>query len=402
MILSVCYGFLLFLLGVVAYCAVYRTIHRRLLLACGALFLGRCGLFIANATLGILPVKFANDFGLFWVESHLLNNPSVAPADSFVVQGLLIAPVYGLLNEPIFAAYAVNVAAYSIAGYAVGRFALLVAPPGKATLIFLAYNLFPAANYFVMFGLRDPVILAGTTMLFLGLGRYLIGHSRLSLNGEVLLGAAIMVVSRPELAVIFVPSIGLIGMSVAARKFRGSAAKRIRPALYMAAFLLLVPAAYMAYLVAVSDVGFQQAGIETILEVYGEARYDRQFSDKDLSGDESPIIPPDLYHRLSLPARIAMQTAGMVVLPFPWLIDRIPKALAFVDSLLFMYLLWRLFRARKVREVRYGLLVFAVALLGMGTTVSNFGNAFRMRMVLFPVLVVAVAFAVAGTRRKAT
>ena len=102
-------------------------------------------------------------------------------------------------------------AAYSIAGYAVGRFALLVAPPGKATLIFLAYNLFPAANYFVMFGLRDPVILAGTTMLFLGLGRYLIGHSRLSLNGEVLLGAAIMVMSRPELAVIFVPSIGLIG-----------------------------------------------------------------------------------------------------------------------------------------------------------------------------------------------
>ncbi len=212
-----------------------------------------------------------------------------------------------------------------------------------------------------------------------------------------------MVVSRPELAVVFVPSIGLIGMAVAARKFRGSAAKRMRPALYMlAAIVLLVPAAYVSYQVAVSDVGFEQAGHQTILEVYGEARYERQFSDKDLSGDESPIIPQELYGRLPLPARIAMQTAGMLVLPFPWLIDRIPKALAFVDSLLFMYLLWRLWRARQVREVRYGLLVFAVALLGMGTTVSNFGNAFRMRMVLFPVLVVAVAFAVAGTRRKAT
>jgi hypothetical protein len=58
-----------------------------------------------------------------------------------------------------------------------------------------------------------------------------------------------------------------------------------------------------------------------------------------------------------------------------------------------------MWRARAVREVRYGFLVFGVALLGMGTTVSNFGNAFRMRMVLFPILVAAVAFAVARTRR---
>jgi hypothetical protein len=35
----------------------------------------------------------------------------------------------------------------------------------------------------------------------------------------------------------------------------------------------------------------------------------------------------------------------------------------------------------------------------MGTTVSNFGNAFRMRMVLFPIVAVAVAFAVARTRK---
>jgi hypothetical protein len=266
-------------------------------------------------------------------------------------------------------------------------------------LIFLAYNLFPAANYFLMFGLRDPVILAGTTLFFLGLGRYLLGHSRSSMNGEVLLGAIVMVWSRPELAVIFVPSIGLIGMWVAGRKYRGSAAKRMRPALYVAALLLLIPAAFVAYQAAVSDVGFQEAGITTILEVYGEARYERQFSDKDQSGDESPIIPPDLYGRLPLPARIAVQTAGMLVLPFPWLIDRLPKALAFVDSLLFMYLLWLMWRARAIREVRYGFLVFGVALLGMGTTVSNFGNAFRMRMVLFPILVAAVAFAVARTRR---
>ena len=79
-----------------------------------------------------------------------------------------------------------------------------------------------------------------------------------------------------------------------------------------------------------------------------------------------------------------------------------PKALAFVDSLLYLFLLWKMWRARHVREVRYGLLVFAVALLGMGTTVSNFGNAFRMRMVLFPIVIVAVTFALAQTRRPAS
>jgi hypothetical protein len=173
----------------------------------------------------------------------------------------------------------------------------------------------------------------------------------------------------------------------------------MRPALYLLATIIVIPLAWVSYQAAVSDVGFEEAGITTILEVYGEARYERQFSDKDLSGDESPIIPQELYGRLPLPARIAMQTAGMLVLPFPWLINRVPKALAFVDSLLYMFLLWKMWRARHVREVRYGLLVFAVALLGMGTTVSNFGNAFRMRMVLFPIVAVAVAFAVARTRK---
>jgi hypothetical protein len=286
-IFSVFYGFLLFLVGVLAYCAVYRTIHLRLLVACTIFYLGRCALYAGNALLGIFPPKFANDWGLFWVQSHLLGSFSAPTADSFAVQGILIAPVYGLLKDPIYAALAVNAAAYTVAGYAVGRFALRLAPPGKATLIFLAFNLFPAANYFVMFGLRDPVILAGTTMFFLGLGRYLAGQSRNSLNAEVLLGAIITLASRPELAVVFVPSIGLIAMLVAARKYRGSAAKRLRPALYVLALLVLVPAAYVAYEAAVSDVGFKEAGITTILEVYGEARYERQFSDKDQSGDES-------------------------------------------------------------------------------------------------------------------
>ena len=400
MIISVCYAFLLFLVGVVAYCAAYRTIHQRLLLASAVFFAGRCFLYLGNHELGVFPPKFANDWGLFWVEYNLLGNESVPNAASFAIQGLLIAPIYRMLPDPILAAYAVNVAAFTLAGYAIGRFALLVAPPNKAALIFLAFNLFPAGNYFIMFGLRDPVILAGTTLFFCGLGRYLIGHSSRSYNAETLIGAVIMLVSRPELAVIFVPSLGLIGMAVAARKYRGSAARRMRPALYVLATLILVPVAWVAYQAAVADVGFQQAGITTILEVYGEARYERQFSDKDLSGDESPIIPPDLYGRLPLPARIAMQTAGMLVLPFPWLINRVPKALAFVDSLLYMFLLWQMWRARHVREVRYGLLVFAVALLGMGTTVSNFGNAFRMRMVLFPIVVVAVAFAVARVRKS--
>lgn len=402
MILSVCWGFLLFMLGVLAYCAVYKTVHQRLLLASAVFFIGRCGLYLGNFLLDIFPPKFANDWGLFWVEYHFLGNESVPTADSFAIQGLLIAPIYGFLADPILAAYAVNVAAFTVAGYAVGRFALLVAPPNKAALIFLAFNLFPAGNYFVMFGLRDPIILAATTMFFCGLGRYLIGHSRRAMNLETLIGAVVMLASRPELAVIFVPSIGLIGMWVAGRKYRGSAAKRMRPALYVLATLVLIPVAWVAYQAAVADVGFEQAGITTILEVYGEARYERQFSDKDLSGDESPIIPPDLYGKLPLPARIAMQTAGMLVLPFPWLIDRIPKALAFLDSLLYLFLLWKMWQARHVREVRYGFLVFAVALLGMGTTVSNFGNAFRMRMVLFPIVVVAVAFAVARTRKADT
>lgn len=399
MLLSVCYGFLLFLLGVLAYCAVYRTIDQRLLIVCSFFYLGRCALYIGNTVLSIFPPKFANDWGLFWVEDHILGNLSVPSADSFAIQGLLIAPLYSALTEPIYLALAANTAAYTLAGYAVGRFAFLLAPPRKAALIFLAFNLFPAANYFTMFGLRDPIILAGATMFFLGLGRYLVGHSRSAFNGEVLLGALIMLVSRPELAVIFVPSLGLIGMRVAARKYRGSAAKRIKPALYLLAILVLIPASYISYRAAISDIGFKEAGISAVIGAYGQARYERQFSDKDQSGDQSPIIPPDLYARLPLPARVATQTAGMLVLPFPWLVDRIPKALAFVDSLVYLFLLWLMLRSWRIREVRYGLLVFAVALLGMGTTVSNFGNAFRMRIVLFPILIAAVAFVAARTRK---
>ena len=402
MLLSVCYGFLLFLLGVLAYCAVYRTLHLRLFLVCTVFYIGRCALFIGNSVLGIFPPKVANDFGLFWVEHHIFGNMAVPPADSFAIQGLLIAPLYGIVIDPIYLALAANTAAYSIAGYAVGRFAFMLTPPRKAAFIFLAYSLFPAANNFVMFGLRDPIILAGATFFFLGIGRYLIGHSRTIFNGEVLLGAMIMLVSRPELAVIFVPSIGVIGMRVAARKYRGSAARHVKPALYMLAILLLVPISYLSYQVAASNVGFKEAGIATVLSIYGEARYERQFSDKDQSGDQSAIIPPNLYAQLPLPARVAMQTAGMLILPFPWLIDRIPKALAFIDSLVYLGLLWKLLRTRHVREVRYGLLVFAIALLGMGTTVSNFGNAFRMRIVLYPILIVTLALAAARARKIPT
>jgi hypothetical protein len=38
----------------------------------------------------------------------------------------------------------------------------------------------------------------------------------------------------------------------------------------------------------------------------------------------------------------------------------------------------------------------------MGTTVNNFGNAFRMRIVLYPILIVAVTFAVARARKIPT
>jgi hypothetical protein len=152
----------------------------------------------------------------------------------------------------------------------------------------------------------------------------------------------------------------------------------------------------MAIALAVSKVGLVagDATLSDLVDDYATERYDRSVgaNGSELAGSGgSDILPPSIFKKLPLPARIGLQTIGMVVVPMPWLLTGASRMLAGADSAFIIFCIIFAFRARRIRPNMALLMGFAAGTLAMGLVVANGGNAFRMRLSTTPYVMVPAA-----------
>ena len=164
--------------------------------------------------------------------------------------------------------------------------------------------------------------------------------------------------------------------------------------------------AYLAYGFVTANIGAVGVSPVEIVTTYASNRYDRELG----IGDGSHIVPANIYHAIPWYARWGLQSLGMIILPFPWLITSMPKVFAAVDSFFIILMIFGFWRLRKkyivsglinigLRRERIFMalfLTFFTSVGVMGFIVNNAGNAFRMRMAIFPYIAIATALLLAA------
>jgi hypothetical protein len=278
--------------------------------------------------------------------------------------------------------------------------------------VLFAFSFFLCFVNFSIFGLRDIIIMAIVSISALSI-IYLFdsarGSARFYKAGAVYAFTNFLILYiRPEMiAILGLPF--LLYLFSRVLKFIGRInEKNARFLAYALSIgLFLVSVYFVANTTAVYLAGNVGAGSEVstteIIDVYAEQRYQRQFRG---TGGGSAIVDPSSYQNLSTGSRLTIQILGMIVIPFPWEITSTPKLLAFVDTLVVLFLLVNLFRfffsqikSRHDRLSRFfgnpfnilGL-TFLFSILLYGFLVINFGNAFRLRMSILPYLIIPAIY----------
>jgi len=142
-----------------------------------------------------------------------------------------------------------------------------------------------------------------------------------------------------------------------------------------------------------------------VAQVYSELRFDRAVGMSFGSGTH--VLPPELYVATPWFLRVPLQAAGMLVVPMPWLLTSASRLLAFADSVLLIACIGTVLGAMRRREFDerfrqlawWMLAVFFLTVAALGVVISNGGNAFRMRIGLFPYVFIPLAVYL-GTRRR--
>ena len=263
----------------------------------------------------------------------------------------------------------------------------------------LLFFIYPASFNFSLFGLRDPLIFFGMTLFAIGAISVYANHSRgLSLLIS-LAGAATALVLRPEMSYIIVALVGML-LRPTARRMIAADQRSIEKLATVGIFSVVALCCAGAMAAMSLKIAAAQIGASSInpLDLAGEAAEDR-FSRAETMGvgGGTHLVSSESYVSMPVYLRIPLQTLGLIVLPFPWLIRGVAQLLAFADSMLLMGMIFCALKAsftgRRGALVAWGLLIaFAIGILGMGFIVSNAGNGFRMRFSVVPLLLLAGAF----------
>lgn len=415
------YGVLLALLGVGLSLVLCRGRRMAGHLAAGFLvaFGLRVLLVLVNETFGLLDPKLAGNAALHVYERLMTGTTGpglleLAARETFFVQAVVNVPGFALFGASRMNLLLTNAFLGAFTAVLAGVYLARLAPGRSWMWAFWLFALYPAAVNFSIFGLREPVVvlfvttyvLAGSLALFSG---KLSAGSRLG-HGMVAAGSLLPLVSlRVELmpVLLVLPAwwlaAGLWSIPDGfASRFETWASRLL---LTGAVLTVAVPAGLGVYRVAISAVGVDRivSPVEFV-ERYTTSRY---FRAVEVGGTEagtgagSHIVPPELYASLPVPAAVALQVVGLVVLPLPWLLTDVMRWMAFGDSLVVMWCLWMVYRwgrrtgpAVRRRAVKPLMICFLLGILGMGLVVVNAGNGFRMRLSIMPLLLAATAVSV--------
>jgi len=387
-----------------------RTVTRtNLVLFFGISFVARCLLVIFNESIHLFAPKKAGNtaLDLYRSTNGLSENVELLFTDKFGIQTLINVPAFtffgGDRTNLLFTNAFLGALAGILAFAYLYRYYNLKAAYWGLVLI----SIFPAAVNFSMFGLRDIVIYffavsyIGTLIfvtkrpLLSGWGPFNLGVLGISLYALTVLRPANFAVAltMPLLFLIYY----LYGEL---KKVRNRASQ----ALVLVVFALSATALMLSVGSYFYDIALATMGVPTdvapweVADVYAEQRFARAAG--GAYGGRSHILPPSVYNSLNPLARIPIQTVGLIVLPYPWLLTKLSRILAFFDSVFVMYCLWLLVRKRKqlkfwARSDRllwlFLIASFAVAIMGLGLVVNNAGNGFRMRFSVAPFLLMPTA-----------
>ncbi|SEQ18569.1 hypothetical protein [Neolewinella agarilytica] len=381
-------------------------------LIAGGIFAFKILIIFLNEHYRILPRKPAGNFVLwfYWYAENYsatrILEGRVQP--TFLVQFLVNYPfiyLFGIARENVllvngfFTSMAAVYAFFGLKNIFGSLTAFLV-------LIFLTF--YPAAINFSMFGLRDPVIYLFMTMNIVSLIRLYLTKSYLPLFGIVFSVLAIFSM-RPELFAFLFAPYGFLILWGLISYYKNTKTINNKLLLMVGSFVVVIlpglMAAYLAYGFVTANIGAVGASPVDIVTTYASNRYDREAG----IGDGSHIVPPNIYHAIPWYARWGLQALGMIILPFPWLITSVPKVFAAVDSFFIILMIVGFWWLRKkylvTGLINVGLkrerifmalfITFFTSVGVMGFIVNNAGNAFRMRMAIFPYIAISTALLLA-------
>lgn len=365
-------------------------------------FLIRICLVFINEQYLFLEHKIAGDRSVEFYQKLLSGDLSFMGVlrDTFALQVIVNIPFFSIFDADLMTLLITNSWFSALTGPLVAL--MLFQPFGKsiarrALLLFFCH---PAAVNFSLFGLRDPLIyfflaiMACTSMsVFAGFNR------RVNVVLGLLSGFCVLTL-RPELVFVIVALIGMLMLPLLIKTINSD--QRLIEKFATAGMLFAMAATISLALALLSlKIVALQTGASTInpLDFAGikaEERFAR--AEADGAGGGSHLVAEiDTYRNMPLHIRVPMQTIGLIVLPYPWLITGLTHVFAFADSLFLMILMAINLRIswnnRKCSTLVWALLVaFCIGILGMGLIVSNAGNGFRMRFVIVPLVLLGGAF----------
>lgn len=283
-------------------------------------------------------------------------------------------------------------------------------PAGWGAMVFMFY---PAAVNFSICGLRDILIFFFISVfLFSAYGLILRRESTLNRIFDFVVfstTAFFLYKLRPELA----PIVGIYILMMVMVNFSRFAKRisNIDEKMFVVALILVIGVALLsvsglqAYRISLQAVGVARAiDPGELMDTYTMNRFKRAAGKE---GGESHISTIDEYQNMSLPKRFVLQTLGVLLVPWPSPINATVRVAAAFDSLLVLILLFTGLKTAvkgRFREQRIlakiSTLTFVSGVLAMGLVVTNSGNAFRMRLALIPLLIIAAAISKCGMKES--
>jgi hypothetical protein len=319
--------------------------------------------------------------------------------DQFAVQVLINTPFFAIFGASLLTAIIVNSFISSLTAPLMGL--ILRQPFGERVALraTMLASIYPAAVNFSLFGLRDPLIYFFMAMFVVTTLGAVAGYSQRLYGVAAIASCMLLLVLRPELfyvVIIFVLSALLPSLTKLISKEQRTVERIAMIA--VACLVLLALTTGMALLslkIAATQIGAATINPLAIAGDKAEERFDR--AESQGIGGGSHIASEDQYKNMPIHLRVIVQTAGLILLPFPWQIQGVAQMLAFGDSLFLFAIMFLAiivaFKKRRGSPLVAALLVsYFIALVGMGLIVSNAGNGFRMRLGVVPVLLTAGAF----------
>jgi len=314
--------------------------------------LGLSALSVVNFELSLFEQKFASKFAYEWflgVESEL-------PNSTFAIPGIINSLAYAL-TDSWESAIGVNIAlviiVYSVCQQGVPRYAYLA--------------LSPAILNFALFALRDPLIYF-SFFIFVILVRTLKIWSLAFLTFFLCI---INIGLRPENIVILFSFFGLVWFVEAK-----SAYTRIIILLF-GLLAVIYLGTYVPRLLGFSE----SINIVDLFDVLDQFYYDRATRWDSDSGGSSNILSGRLVD-YPLYLRYPIQILSMFILPLPFEISSVTLLLAFIDSCFFIFTFLKFNKHASSREK----ILFWVYILCFAFFMANYGNALRMRLPAYGIM----------------